>query len=43
MSDGKIQVGHVIQESILAETYRKNCKGNEFYKGEIAKTISGFY
>jgi gamma-glutamyltranspeptidase/glutathione hydrolase len=43
-SDGKYQVRRFIQESILAETYRKKLQRgrDEFYKGEIAKTISGF-
>jgi gamma-glutamyltranspeptidase/glutathione hydrolase len=41
-SDGKYQVRRFIQESILAETYRKKLQRgrDEFYKGEIAKTIS---
>jgi hypothetical protein len=34
IQDGKIPVGRFIQESILAETYRKKQRGrDEFYKG----------
>jgi gamma-glutamyltranspeptidase/glutathione hydrolase len=40
-SDGKYQVSDLFRNPFLAETYRKLQKGrDEFYKGEIAKTIS---
>jgi gamma-glutamyltranspeptidase len=40
----KYQVRAIYSEIHFSKTYRKNCKRgrDEFYKGEIAKTISGF-
>jgi hypothetical protein len=44
ISDGKIPGGRFIQESILAETYRKIAKGDEmnFIKERLLK-LSRFY